>query len=122
MFRSIIVCLCMALSFSLLTPNAHAQETETKVISAPQAKTMIAPARSSEAPPARPSPSGVTDLSAGVVIQASAACCLTQCKGGGNCGNKCKVVDAASQCDLNLVFECPASKGLNCFGGKCTCQ
>ena len=90
-----------------------------------QVTEMAQPAKRMQAAPiqsARPAPSGAETLSGGQALQASAACCLTQCKEGGNCGNKCKVVDSASQCERNLVFECPSSKGLNCFGGKCTCQ
>jgi len=116
----VLAMMLSALGFAAGQAGQERQDSETRP-AATQAQ-VVKPLRAAAAQPVQPTPSVATQLSAGAAIQASAACCFKQCKEGGNCGKSCKVVDSASQCDLNLVFECPASKGLNCFSGDCTCQ
>lgn len=70
--------------------------------------------------PAKPRTPG--DISAAPTVQASAACCLKQCADGGQCGQKCDVVDNMSGCSSNFAFECGGKKGLTCISGTCTCE
>ena len=115
--RPFISLLFIPLLFAFASAPALTEDRPTRMI-----KTDIQ-TRAATAQPAPATPSAATDLAAQPAVAASAACCLKQCAGGGNCGQDCTVVDSLSQCGaVNFKFECGANQGLSCLGDNCSCK